>query len=94
MASRRKTKTVPVSSPVAAPPKVSAPPAPIAAPPVPERSELKGLGKPKAPAATPRTITHEEIARRAHEIWASRGYALGDPTADWYEAERQLRAGL
>ena len=26
--------------------------------------------------------------------WASRGYALGDPTADWYEAERQLRAGL
>jgi hypothetical protein len=77
-------------------------PAPIAAPvtpvtptpaPVTERSELKGLGKPKIPT-TARTITQDDIARRAYEIFASRGYAAGDSVADWYEAERQLKAGL
>jgi hypothetical protein len=34
------------------------------------------------------------IAQRAYEIYAGRGYAPGDPAADWHEAERQLRAGL
>jgi hypothetical protein len=57
------------------------------------RSEFKGSGT-KAPTATPRVITHDDIARRAYEIYASRGYAAGDQNADWHEAERQLRAGL
>jgi hypothetical protein len=57
------------------------------------RSEFKGSGT-KAPAATSRVITHDEIARRAYEIYAGRGYAAGDQNADWHEAERQLRAGL
>ena len=81
-------------APAAIPAKIPAPapvfpatPAPIA-----ERSEFKGSGKPKIPGA--RTITHEDIARRAYDIYASRGYAAGDPAADWHEAERQLRAGL
>jgi hypothetical protein len=79
------------SSPIPAP-KAAAPAVPTPAP-VAERSEIKGLGsKPKAP--TTRTITQDDIARRAYEIYASRGYAAGDQDADWHEAERQLKAGL
>jgi hypothetical protein len=91
MASPRKTK------PVSIPPLPAKAPTPIVSPtpaPVAERSEFKGSGTPKAPPAAPRTITQDQIARRAYDIYASRGYAPGDPTADWYEAERQLRAGL
>ncbi len=77
--------TVPAKAPAAV---VAAAPAPVA-----ERSELKGLGKPKTPA-TLRSFTQDDIARRAYEIYASRGYADGDPVADWHEAERQLKAGL
>jgi hypothetical protein len=69
-------------------PAISPTPAPVA-----ERSQLKGSGTPKTPV-TARTISQEDIARRAYEIFASRGYAAGDQNADWYEAERQLRAGL
>lgn len=56
------------------------------------RSEVKASGTPKIPA--PRSITHDMIAKRAYEIYASRGYASGDQSADWFEAERQLKAGL
>jgi hypothetical protein len=56
------------------------------------RSEVKGSGTAKAPARG--EITREQIERRAYDIYASRGYAAGDPHADWLEAERQLRAGL
>jgi hypothetical protein len=94
MASPKKSKFNPVSAPVAMPAKTPVPAAPAAAPLSAERSELKGSGKPKAPAAVSRIITQDEIARRAYEIYASRGYAPGDQNADWYEAERQLRAGL
>jgi hypothetical protein len=69
-------------------PAVSSTPAPVA-----ERSEFKGSGTPKTPV-TARSITQDDIARRAYEIYASRGYAAGDQDADWFEAERQLRAGL
>jgi Protein of unknown function (DUF2934) len=44
--------------------------------------------KPKPAAATP---SHEEIERRAYEIFKARGGELGDPTQDWLEAEKQLR---
>jgi hypothetical protein len=91
MASPRKTK------PVSIPPLPARAPTPVVSPTpafIAERSELKGSGMTKVPVAATRTITQEQIARRAYEIYASRGYAPGDPTADWYEAERQLRAGL
>ena len=61
------------------------------------RSEIKGSGtKAAAPASVPapRAITHDMIAKRAYEIYASRGFAPGNQDADWHEAERQLRAGL
>jgi hypothetical protein len=91
MASPRKTR------PVSIPPLPAKAPTPVVAPvpaSVTERSEFKGSGMTKAPVAAARTITQEDIARRAYDIYASRGYAPGDPVADWYEAERQLRAGL
>lgn len=37
-------------------------------------------------------IGKEEIARRAYDIWQSRGCPLGDGTADWHAAEEQLMA--
>ncbi len=79
------------------PRKSNKPPTPVPAPvpaPIVERSEIKGSGKPKVPGAAPRAISQEDIARRAFEIYAGRGYAPGDQNADWLEAERQLKAGL
>jgi hypothetical protein len=58
------------------------------------RSEVKASGTPKVSASAPRMITRDLIEKRAYEIYASRGYAHGDPDADWHEAERQLKAGL
>ena|ERR1035437_1275426 len=67
----------------------------VAAPQSSERSEIKGSGTAKGPGtAGGRAITREQIARRAYEIYAGRGYAPGDQQADWLEAERQLKAGL
>jgi hypothetical protein len=39
-------------------------------------------------------ITHEQIARRAHEIWVKQGCRHGQDQQHWLEAERQLRAEL
>ena len=49
----------------------------------------------KPPLATtgPR-ITHDQIARRAHEIWIKQGCKHGRDQENWFEAERQLRAEL
>ena len=84
---------------MAAPKKFSKPtPVPVQAAPAPapivERSQVKASGTLKTPAAAPRFISQDAIARRAYEIFASRGYAPGDQHADWIEAERQLKAGL
>jgi hypothetical protein len=35
--------------------------------------------------------TTDEIRKRAYEIYMARGCALGDPVADWLQAERELR---
>lgn len=75
-------------------------PAPVSfpAPAAPQKSEIKGSGtavSPKMDAAiSSASVTHDMIAKRAYEIYASRGYAAGNPDEDWHEAERQLRAGL
>jgi len=44
-------------------------------------------------AANPpkRMITEEQIRERAYQIYLARNGAPGDPTADWYQAERELR---
>ena len=92
----KKSKPTPASvNPTPAPPSAPATSAiPAMAAAAVERSELKGSGKPKAPTPGTRTPSADEIAKRAYEIYASRGYASGDQNADWLEAERQLKAGL
>ena len=37
------------------------------------------------------TVTHEEIARRAHELWEQDGQPHGRDQEHWIEAEKQLR---
>jgi hypothetical protein len=39
---------------------------------------------------TPRQVTHEQIARRAYEIFKSG--TGGTPEDNWFRAERELRA--
>ena len=36
--------------------------------------------------------THEEVTRRAEEIWSARGRPSGQDEEIWHEAERQLKA--
>ena len=33
--------------------------------------------------------THEDIKRRAFELWDQRGRPLGSPEADWFKAEQE-----
>ena len=52
-------------------------------------------GKTAAPTArksiTPKsTLTHEEIALRAYQIYLERGGAPGNELEDWTRAEREL----
>jgi hypothetical protein len=37
--------------------------------------------------------THEQIARRAYEIYLARGGMPGSPEQDWHQAERELKLG-
>jgi Protein of unknown function (DUF2934) len=48
----------------------------------------------KPTTALPRGITHEQIAVRAHELYARSGYQAGRDVEFWLEAERQLREDL
>ena len=47
--------------------------------------------KPEAATKAAAAPSHEEIERRAYEIFSARGGELADPAQDWLEAERQLR---
>lgn len=56
----------------------------------------KETGKvPSPPTTTPARNgpSHEQIARRAYEIFMARGNKQGDPEQDWFQAERELRLG-
>ena len=43
-------------------------------------------------ALVPPAPAHEQISRRAYEIWAGRGFSNGDPIQDWTQAERELKS--
>jgi Protein of unknown function (DUF2934) len=45
-------------------------------------------------AARQVTVTEQEIARRAYELYLSRGREDGGDLDDWLQAERELRTGL
>jgi hypothetical protein len=38
------------------------------------------------------SISHENIARRAHQIWEETGRRNGNETTHWLQAEKELRA--
>lgn len=38
------------------------------------------------------SVSHESIARRAHQIWEETGQQDGSETAHWLQAERELQA--
>ncbi|MCP3065344.1 DUF2934 domain-containing protein [Myxococcus sp. K38C18041901] len=38
-------------------------------------------------------ISHEQIARRAYEIYMGRGGRPGNHEQDWQQAERELKLG-
>ncbi len=46
----------------------------------------------QAPAAF--SVTHEEIAARAYELWLKDGKRPGSAERNWLEAERQLKSAL
>jgi Protein of unknown function (DUF2934) len=35
---------------------------------------------------------HDQIARRAHELWQARGCPEGSPEVDWFRAAAELRS--
>lgn len=45
-------------------------------------------------ATTSRTLTHDDIALRAHTLYIQSGYQGGREVEFWLEAERQLREEL
>ena len=62
--------------------------------------KAKAPAKPKKSAAKaqtaptvlqPREVSNHEIAQRARQIWAERGYRDGFAEQDWLEAEHQLK---
>lgn len=63
----------------------------------PSQSSLRSAPSAKeSPAESRRgtvseTAAHEEIARRAHELWEQEGRPEGRDADHWLEAERQLR---
>jgi hypothetical protein len=46
-----------------------------------------------APAPARNGPSHEQIARRAYEIFLARDGQQGNPEQDWFQAERELRLG-
>jgi hypothetical protein len=44
------------------------------------------------PAVTKFAPTHEDIAKKAFELFASRGMTDGDDKHDWFKAEAELRS--
>lgn len=56
-----------------------------------EMPSAESLGSPSF--MTGRSLTHDEIALRAYEIYNSRGQIDGADVDDWLQAEREL-AGL
>ncbi|HVW30091.1 MAG TPA: DUF2934 domain-containing protein [Polyangiaceae bacterium] len=49
--------------------------------------------RPSLKMATEVVMNHDTIARRAFEIYESRGPGEGDALADWVQAERELLGG-
>ena len=56
--------------------------------PAPRKAELHRVSLPTRPLPS-----HDQIARRAYEIWVQSGYVAGRDRENWAQAERELSAG-
>jgi len=59
-------------------------------------SELSRMEREQAQEENPidgalHTFGHEEIARRAYQLWEERGRGEGSSDEDWFQAVRELR---
>jgi hypothetical protein len=63
------------------------------------QTSRKSTSNSRPGSATPANVvtsprpTHEEIARRAYEIFLARGGEDGHDVADWLQAEKELSLG-
>ncbi len=39
-------------------------------------------------------VSHQDIAKRAYELWIGRGRPFGSPETDWFQAEAELTQGM
>jgi hypothetical protein len=89
--SRAKSKTAAIVNVAAEQPTATvaaiAPEAPVTMVAVEESIAIPADLKPAA-----RQPTHDEIARRAYELWLRRGAPMGTHLDDWLSAERELTA--
>jgi hypothetical protein len=56
----------------------------------PQSMQQQNTAAPKPQQATP---DHEQISRRAYELFLARGGVHGHHEQDWQQAERELRLG-
>lgn len=54
------------------------------------KSASKTAGRKTATPEVVVTQTHDEIARRAYQIWLAKGKPIGRDHENWSEAEREL----
>jgi len=83
------TKTTKTAAGKAAPKKAPSK-APKKAPAKAPKKSAKRTRKAEAPLIVRGRPTHDEIARRAYQIWEHRGYLHGHDVQDWTTAELQL----
>ena len=74
--------------PTARPTPAPRPPRGASAIPAPRKAELHRVSLSSRPLPT-----HEQIARRAYEIWVQSGYVTGRDAENWAQAERELSTG-
>ena len=41
--------------------------------------------------ASPKPVSHDEVAKLAHQFWSERGFQHGHHEEDWHRAEEMLR---
>jgi hypothetical protein len=81
--------TAAASTPTATKAVKSARPAAAAAP----KRHKKATPVTEVPAS-PVAVDSNEVARLAYSYFVERGYQPGDPVADWFRAENELRSRL
>lgn len=55
-----------------------------------QRASAQSSTTTKATAQPVMRVTHDDIARKAYEIWLAKGRPLGQDQQNWHEAEAEL----